>query len=269
MKCRIAQQGLIEYAEDSLPPGERADVEAHLIVCAACRAEVAALQRAENALRKLSVIEPAPESADVLRRHPAPRCARRLGWAGAGAGLAVALVVLTLLVWPHATTQPAPSRSPSTNVAMKAEPAEPPAPDEAAAAAPAKSPASPPAVVEQLPAKSSHRPPAPRRIVQRQKPALSAIPEPPTSEPVPAGPPLPEPVAAHRRDEAPAGIILLIGESRKSAPSSSYYAEISFPDGAKSVVEQTVERDADNQARVIRVAYERTGPEAPRPDQGG
>ncbi|UCH34502.1 MAG: zf-HC2 domain-containing protein [Armatimonadota bacterium] len=259
MNCRTARRTLVDYVEGELGAAEQAEITAHLARCVACRAEAAALQQAENALRRLSVIEPAPAATATSRRHPAPRLGRRIRWVWAGVGLATAAVLLAVLVWPHAKTRPA---SPSANVAMKAEPAELPAPDEAEVVAPAEPPAPPAPVVEEQPR-------APRRVVRRPKPAPSVALETPPPVPVPAERPLPEPVAADGRDDAPAGIILLIGEARNSAPASSYYAEMSFPDGAKSVVQQTVERDADNQPRAVRVAYERTGPEAPSPDQGG
>lgn len=266
MKCRIIRQRLVEYVEDSLPPGERADIEAHLATCAACRAEAVALQRAENALRRLGVIEPAPEVADVRHLHPVPRPGGRTRWVWAGVCLAAAAVVLTILMWPHAA-QRQPSPSSSANVAMKTEPTAPSRPDQVPEVAPPAPPPAPIVVVERRhPARPS---PTPRRIVERLKPAPSVAPEPPAPEIVPHEPEVPAPVVTAQESEAPAGLILLIGEPRESPPSSSYHVEISFPDGERSVVERSVERNADNQAQAIRIAYERSGPETPSPQPGG
>ena len=266
MKCRIIRQRLVEYVEDCLPPGERADIEAHLATCAACRAEAVALQRAENALRRLSVIEPAPSAADALRRLPAPRPGWRAQWVWAGVGLTAVAVLLALLVWPHAA-QREPSASSSANVAMKTEPTAPSRPDQVPEVAPPALPPAPTVVVERRhPARPS---PTPRRIVERPKPAPSVAPQPPAPEIVPHEPEVPAPVVTAQESEAPAGLILLIGEPRESPPSSSYHVEISFPDGERSVVERSVERNADNQPQAIRIAYERSGPETPRPQPGG
>jgi len=107
-----------------------------------------------------------------------------------------------------------------------------------------------------------------RRIVRRPQPAPTAAAETPPPEPTTADALLPEPARTETR-EALIGIILLIGSPRESARSSSYYVEMSFPDGARSVVEQAVERDAAYKPRAILIAYEQTGPETEAPNQGG
>jgi hypothetical protein len=268
MKCRIVRRMLVDYVEGGLSPIERTDLAAHLERCAACRADAAGLERAENALRTLGIIEPAPESVVVPRIHPAPRAGGQTRWVWAGVGVAAAAVVLAILVWPHAA-QREPFRSPSANIATKTAPIEPSAPPEASEAAPPELPPAEAVATKERPVKPAPRSHAPRRIVQRSTPAPSAAPEPPTPETIPLEPPLPASVATAQESEAPAGLILLIGEPRESPPSSSYYVEISFPDGERSVVERTVERDADNQPHAIRIAYERSGPETPSPQPGG
>jgi hypothetical protein len=61
-------------------------------------------------------------------------------------------------------------------------------------------------------------------------------------------------------EEGPAGgIILLLGEARDVPPSSSCYLEIVFPDGARTVMDQRVERDASGNPRTVQIAYENTG----------
>jgi len=79
---------LAEYVEGALAPQDRAQVEAHLEVCAACRAEVADATEARASLRALpEVQEPPGVTLAVLReareRRAAPRWASPLRVAAA------------------------------------------------------------------------------------------------------------------------------------------------------------------------------------------
>lgn len=50
--CRDIESELVSFCKDELTPAERAEVEAHLAQCAACRAELASIEQTFGALRK-------------------------------------------------------------------------------------------------------------------------------------------------------------------------------------------------------------------------
>jgi hypothetical protein len=54
----------------------------------------------------------------------------------------------------------------------------------------------------------------------------------------------------------PQGIILLLGEPRELPPSSSYAVEVTLANGAKSIVEQDIERDATGATRSVKIVCE-------------
>ena len=110
------EKELVLYAAGELPARRRAALKAHVEGCAACRGEVAALERGLEALAQLG---PGPElSAEALERigrrlrrcaFPVPRSTFRVPvWAGwmRWATAAAAAIVLGLLVW-SAVTPPA------------------------------------------------------------------------------------------------------------------------------------------------------------------
>jgi anti-sigma factor RsiW len=73
MKCEIVHNYLSAYLDGEVPVKLRQEVAAHLATCAACRAELAALEKLENALGSLSAPMPADITPRVISRvkHPA------------------------------------------------------------------------------------------------------------------------------------------------------------------------------------------------------
>ena len=109
---------LAEYVDGALAEGERAVVERHLDACERCREEVALARAARSALASVTEV-PAPGDlgdaaiAEARRRAAGePGAAAPSGkpgwyrWAGAAAGIAAALLLLTLVL-PHLGTEPA------------------------------------------------------------------------------------------------------------------------------------------------------------------
>ena len=99
------------YASEEAPEGRRADLEAHLEGCEACRREVSALRRGLRALTALTRESPVrPEGMETLRRRlrvaAAHRAARprvivavwQYRWAAAAAAVVLAAAAWTL--WP-------------------------------------------------------------------------------------------------------------------------------------------------------------------------
>ena len=108
---------LAEYVDGALAEGERAVVERHLDGCERCREEVALARAASSALASVAEA-PAPGNlgdgaiAEARRRAAgAPAAAAPPGkpgwyrWAGAAAGIAAAVLLLTLVI-PHVGTAP-------------------------------------------------------------------------------------------------------------------------------------------------------------------
>lgn len=105
MKCPSVQDHLSAYLDAEVPEELRRELEAHLEACAACRAELALLQRLDLAFAEL----PLPASPDVTQRvlarvrRPAPPWWRSLSLA---ASLVLGLVLggaLTGNLYPYAT----------------------------------------------------------------------------------------------------------------------------------------------------------------------
>jgi hypothetical protein len=65
------------------------------------------------------------------------------------------------------------------------------------------------------------------------------------------------------------GIILVLGEPRDPLPASSYQVEVSLPDGGKSFLKRTVERNADGEATALRIVFQTVAPENEARKQGG
>jgi hypothetical protein len=259
MRCPTVREKLLDYLDDQVASGGRARIEAHLAGCADCRAELAALLRSEDALHALAAVLPAPQLADDLRQRLAAPRPRPLRWAWAGAGAATAAVAIALLVWciprPPASRPlpPKPRVAPQITTELR----QPPAATEA----------------QLLPAPSTPQPrPAPRRIVR--KPAQTT----PERAPVPSEEPAileqerpaaPEP-APTEAPKQPYGIILLLGEAEPMLPSSSScYFEVSFPSGERSILDQTVDRDAAGEPRAIQISYQRIAPQSGPLNHGG
>lgn len=96
-----------------------------------------------------------------------------------------------------------------------------------------------------------HVVPAPTRREDLSGPAERAVPAP---QPVPT-----------ETAEAPAGVILILGEPAPVLPSGSCYIEITRPDGAKSSASQVLERDAAGRPSAIEIAYHNTAVETNGP----
>jgi len=109
---------LAGYVDGALAEGERAVVERHLDACERCQEEVALARAARSALASVTEV-PAPSDlgdaaiAEARRRAAgAPAAvahAEKPGWyrwAGAAAGIAAALALLTFVL-PHVGTEPA------------------------------------------------------------------------------------------------------------------------------------------------------------------
>jgi len=109
--CDDFQERLWDLLDGDLDEAERAEMEAHLASCEACRGEME-VRRRVWALLGLDVV---PEGRDltqrILNRVTAETRRRthrhRLRWASVAAAACLALAVtLTLLLWPRDTTQP-------------------------------------------------------------------------------------------------------------------------------------------------------------------
>ena len=268
MKCAEFTHKFEEYVSGELPAAEQAEVAKHLDACAGCRAQVNALRSAEEALRALARAERAPEMLDDLRARLATRQRRTWRWASAGAAALAAAAVLILCAHRPAARplpRPAPTkveaRAPQGDTERQTATVVAPAPraGEDALAAPehghrrlVKRPASGGArndAASALKYRSNGYPiPAPE---QKQEPASE------TAEPA-APQDAPAEIA-----QAPGGVILLLGEPEPILPSGSCYLEVTFPDGGKSVTDQSVERDAAGEAKAVQVTYLQTAAEGP------
>ena len=100
-----AGEELQELLDGRLEPARRAEIEAHVADCPACRQTLAALSWARQAATRLPVHEPPPELAARVARaldraaRPEPSVARsvhRAGWAG-GLAAAAAVAILVFL----------------------------------------------------------------------------------------------------------------------------------------------------------------------------
>lgn len=104
---------LADYAVGGLSRRARARVEAHLGQCAACRAELAALERTGRLVEQMGLDGAPPATWETVRRalparpSPAPTPGARLTWRWAMGAAAVVLVALAALVLrPQATPPP-------------------------------------------------------------------------------------------------------------------------------------------------------------------
>lgn len=248
MRCREVREKLSAYAVGELPPEEREAVEAHFRGCPRCRREAEAVERAEAALAMLGAVETAPDLTEGLHRRMAERERRGLRWVWAGAGFAAVAVALAASLF----MVKSPQRTP-----------------------PAAEPSPPLAVIAEVSVQRRAAPPArltaPRRIVQRPAVPVTPAPEehPADTRPIPEPEGIPPQPVALQVDDETNGVILLLGRPEPVPPSSSYYVVISFPNGQRSIREQSVQRDRTGRPEALRITYARISPASHTPHQGG
>src|SRR5438445_5027211 len=109
---------LTEYVDGALVESERAVVERHLDACERCREEVAFARAARSALAsvaeapapgnlgEMAIAEARRRAAGSLAAEPPSGKPGWYRWVGAAAGIAAALLLLTLVL-PHIGTEPA------------------------------------------------------------------------------------------------------------------------------------------------------------------
>jgi hypothetical protein len=295
MKCRGVRERLSEYVDGELADAERAAIAAHLSVCAGCREEAEGFRRAGEALKTLSAVEVAPDLTSDLHRRLAAPAARRFRVAWVGVGVAAAAGAAACLLWlglrtpapvpplvrtdvaahqvvierpepvlplteelPEAETPKEPYRAPVQVAAIRDETEEAGTVEVAGALSWA---------IETALVLAEETDPLP--VDEAALVLADEMPVVPTDveEPRPA---LREPrQALARTSEAEYGVILLLGPPEPILPSSRCYLEVSFPDGAKSIVDQTVERDAAGEPRVVQLSYQQVLPKTESVNQGG
>jgi len=279
MRCRGVRDRLSEYLDGELPDPERASIAAHLSVCAGCREEAEGFRRAGEALRTLAAVEVAPDlTGDLHRRLAVPAARRfRIGWVGAAAVAAGAAI--GCLLWLGLRT-PAPGPPPpGTDVAAPQVVIEPPEPvlpltEELPEAETLKEPYRAPVQVAAISEETEQPTPvkADGTLSSVDEAALVLAEEMPVvptdvEEPRPA---LREPRQVLARTlETEYGVILLLGPPEPILPSSRCYLEVSFPDGTKSILDQSVERDAAGEPRVVQLSYQQIASEPEALNQGG
>jgi len=67
MNCREAIDVLVDYLDETLTPDVLAQLEAHLRVCAPCRAYLATYKRSVELAAKVNRVEMPPEAKQRLR----------------------------------------------------------------------------------------------------------------------------------------------------------------------------------------------------------
>jgi len=98
-ECERFGDRLADYAVGAMKGWERSRVETHLRACAACHAELAALERTGGLLDASCLLEaPAGTWEAISRRiaQPAGTVARGLRWAWGAAASAVAILLIAL-----------------------------------------------------------------------------------------------------------------------------------------------------------------------------
>ena len=68
MNCPQIQTELSAYVDGELPPSIRAEVEAHIEGCAACRKRLAELRKLAEGVAALPKLQPAPQFLAAVRR---------------------------------------------------------------------------------------------------------------------------------------------------------------------------------------------------------
>jgi hypothetical protein len=205
-------------------------------------------------------MERAPElSEDLRRRLAAPRAGVR--WWGLATAGAVALVVVAALLWPRAAPVGAPIGV--EHLARLG--------GEAAVGdtvpereAQVVEPASEEAVEQQAPrpevavADTSRTPEPSGELMVSAPPESAKANAPPVEE-----------FTGIETEEPVGGVILVLGEPEPVLPSSRCYLEVSFPNGAKSVVDERIERDALGRPRASQLSYWQVEADAATLSHGG
>jgi len=288
MKCRGVRDRLSEYVDGELPDPQQAAIAAHLEVCARCREEAEGFRRAGEALRTLSAVEVAPDLTGDLHRRLATSARRRFRLAWIGVGVAAAAGAAACLLWvshPAPKPRPAPARTDVTAPQVVIEPPEPvlPLTEGLPEAETPRELYRAPVQVAAIPEETEEAGPVEGagalRWAYETALALAEKTDPLSvdeaalvlAEETPGVPTdVEEPKAALARTlETEYGVILLLGPPEPILPSSRCYLEVSFPDGTKSIVDQSVERDAAGEPRVVQLSYQQVPPETEPLNQGG
>lgn len=134
MSEHLKEEVIIPYLDGRLSAAERAQVEAHLAGCAACRAQVDELRALLGVLAEWAAAEPSPAFDARLRTRLAEESAPALPWLSLRPAYGVLLAVAVLIavatsLWEPASRQPVPP-APTPQVAREtpAQPEAPPAP---------------------------------------------------------------------------------------------------------------------------------------------
>lgn len=280
MRCRSVRHRLSEYLDGELPAPEQAPIAEHLEVCAGCREEAEAFRRTGEALRTLSAVEVAPDlTSDLHRRLGAPAARRfRVGWVGAAvvaAGAAIGCLLWLSLRTPAPVPPPARTDVAAPQVVIAPPEPAPPVTEERPEAEtpdePYRAPVQMAAVSEETERLALAEVDGMLSSAEETAPALAEETVAVSAEGsrvISAEVEEPE-TALARTWEAEYGVVLLLGPPEPILPSSSCYLEVSFPDGRKSVVDQSVERDAAGEPRVVQLSYQQISSETESVNQGG
>jgi anti-sigma factor RsiW len=262
MKCSTVKDELSRYVEGELPGRLQAAIARHLVACPACHGEAEGYRRAEEALRSLAAVVPAPDlSADLRRRLSAAAPPRPFRWLWAGTALAaVAAAAALLALRAPAPPAPSPVSVGPTAPAVTSSPeqfAAQPVTEEDGALRPTAPPAPSPA--------GSHRAAASSRRARRLRhdvlPVVSredVVREAEEGEAVA----VPTPRLLDSSTPRPDGVVLLVAAPQPPRPSSGYYGEVTLPDGGTSTYQETVERNAAGEPQSVKIAYQQTPPQA-------
>lgn len=113
MNEHLKEEVILPYLDGRLSAAERAPVEKHLSVCAACRAQVEELRAVVGVLGEWPAVAPSPSFDAALRARVAQEAEQGTGWFALrpawGAALAAAVVLaVAVAVWQPAQVEPPP-----------------------------------------------------------------------------------------------------------------------------------------------------------------
>lgn len=125
MNCKHVTDLVCDYISDCLTPSARRELEAHLAVCPACRAEVADAENMVSCLATLSAGRAPVDCWSAVRRQIVARESRWSGWLhwvrpafAVPAAAVAALLLVVVLLWPfHAPKPSAPQAVPASEYA--------------------------------------------------------------------------------------------------------------------------------------------------------
>jgi len=253
--CTQFEEALWEAAEtQQVAP----DLAEHLEQCRPCRRSLRSLASALEGLAALrEVAAPDPTSAVRLATAARQSRGRLIGRLAAAAALSGAAAGLLLLTSRAATRSPVSPVRPDRAVASQGPTAE-QAQVARQARAEERAPAPVAAADSHVKAARPHRH-RPTRLRQRPAPELALTAKLPRPEATPQETPGADwPAEVEQR---PQGVFLLLGAPQEALPSSSYQAEVFLPDGVRSFMEQSIERDAAGEPRLVQIAYHNTAPQ--------